>query len=70
MLQPWGIRNGAAKTADQVGRRLLWARRLKLAFGIDIAVCRACDGAARIIACIEDPVVIKKILIHLDKKDV
>jgi hypothetical protein len=34
----------------------------------DIETCRACGGAVRIIACIEDPVVIEKILTHLDKK--
>jgi len=37
-------------------------------FGIDIATCRACGGAVRFIACIEDPEVIEKILIHLDAK--
>jgi hypothetical protein len=31
--------------------------------------CPTCGGALRIIACIEDPVVIKKILTHLDSKD-
>jgi hypothetical protein len=35
-------------------------------FGIDIQTCPACGGALRIIACIEDPVVIDKILAHLD----
>jgi hypothetical protein len=30
--------------------------------------CRACGGALEIIACIEDPVVIEKILSHLDHK--
>ena len=30
--------------------------------------CRACGGALRVIACIEDPVVIEEILSHLDKK--
>ena len=37
-------------------------------FGIDIETCRACGGAVRFIACIEDPEVIEKILIHLDAK--
>jgi hypothetical protein len=37
-------------------------------FGIDIETCPVCGGAARIIACIEDPVVIGKILAHLDAK--
>ncbi|MEN8133034.1 MAG: hypothetical protein ABFS45_23215 [Pseudomonadota bacterium] len=35
---------------------------------IDIEICRACDGAVRIIVCIEDPVVIEKILAHLKEK--
>ncbi len=39
-------------------------------FGIDIETCPACGGAVRIIACIEDPEVIEKILTHLDAKGV
>jgi hypothetical protein len=31
-------------------------------FNIDIETCRECGGAVRIIACIDDPVVIEKIL--------
>ena len=34
-------------------------------FGIDVETCAACGGAMRIIACIEDPAVIKAILAHL-----
>ena len=45
---------------------MTWAQRLKRVFGID--TCAACGGALRIIACIEDPVVIEKILAHLDAK--
>ena len=40
---------------------LTWAQRLKRVFGIDIETCTAYGGALRIIACIEDPAVIKKI---------
>ena len=47
---------------------MTWAQRLKRVFGIDIHTCAACGGAVRIIACIEDPEVIEKILAHLDKK--
>ena len=49
------------------GRRaaMTWAQRLKRVFNIDIATCGACGGKVRIIACIEDPVVISKILAHL-----
>jgi hypothetical protein len=49
---------------------MTWAQRLKRIFGIDIETCPACGGAVRFIACIEDPAVIKKILAHLDRKDV
>jgi hypothetical protein len=45
-----------------------WAQRLKRVFNIDIETCSVCGGAMRIIACIEDPVVIEKILAHLDAK--
>ena len=46
-----------------------WAQRLKRVFGIDIETCPACGGAVRIIASIEDPVVIEKILTHLERKN-
>ena len=35
---------------------------------IDVEKCRACGGTARVIACIEDPVVIKKRLVHLEEE--
>lgn len=41
------------------------AQRLKRVFNIDIETCRHCQGPVKIIACIEDPVVIEKILSHL-----
>ena len=47
---------------------MTWAQRLKRVFGIDIESCPACGGALRILACIEDPLVIDKILAHLDAK--
>ena len=45
-----------------------WAQRLKRVFNIDIETCRHCQGPVRIIACIEDPVIIEKILSHLRSK--
>ena len=45
-----------------------WAQRPKRVFNIDIETCSACGGEVKIIACIEDPAVIKKILAHLDEK--
>ncbi|MGK0442679.1 MAG: hypothetical protein ACJA0N_002494 [Pseudohongiellaceae bacterium] len=47
---------------------MTWAKRLKRVFSIDITICSRCGGAVRIIACIDDPSVIKKILAHLDAK--
>ena len=47
---------------------MTWAQRLKRVFNIDIETCSECGGTVKVIACIEDPVVIKKILTHLDEK--
>ena len=47
---------------------MTWAQRLKRVFGIDIETCPASGVTVRIIACIEDPDVIEKILTHLDAK--
>ena len=47
---------------------MTWAQRLKRVFNIDIEVCSKCGGAVKVIACIEDPVVIDKILSYLDKR--
>ena len=45
--------------------RMNWARRLKPASAIDVEKCEQCGGRVRIIAAIEDPEVIEKILRHL-----
>jgi hypothetical protein len=45
-----------------------WAQRLKRVFDIDIETCSVCGGSMKVIAAIEDPVVIKKILTHLRGK--
>jgi hypothetical protein len=47
---------------------MTWAQRLKRVFAIDIETCGECGGDVRIIACIEAPEVIRKILAHLDEK--
>ena len=43
-----------------------WARLLKRVFDIDIEHCPNCGRSLKIIAAIEDPPVIDKILSHLD----
>ena len=45
--------------------RMSWARLLKRVFDIDVKHCPDCGGALKIIAAIEDPPVIAKILSHL-----
>ena len=47
---------------------MTWASRLKRVFDIDVETCSECGGEVRIIACIEDPEVIQKILSHLNDK--
>jgi hypothetical protein len=44
---------------------MTWAQRLKRVFAIEIEKCEKCGGSVRIIASIEDPDVIQKILKHL-----
>ena len=54
-------------TPDQVRGRL-WEQRLKRVFKIDPLICEHCGGAVKVIASIEDPVVIKQILAHIERR--
>lgn len=56
------------KTLFQRRVSMSWAQRLKRVFAIDVETCSECGGAVRVIASIEDPVVIRKILDHLEAK--
>ena len=67
--KPKAFEEGEEKTPAERRAAMTWAQRLKRVFGIDIATCPACGGALRIIVCIEDPLLIEKILTHLDQKD-
>ena len=63
--------------ADQVGEAnrpiaprhvaMSWAQRLKRVFGIEINSCTGCGGKLKVIASIEEPEVIAKILAQLEK---
>jgi len=66
--EPKACADGPEKTPRERRASMTWAQRLKRVFHIDVETCRACGGAIRIIACVEDPVVIDKILTHLDSK--
>ena len=47
---------------------MTWAQRLKRVFKMDVETCAHCGGAVKVIACIEDPTVIKQILDHIAKR--
>ena len=44
-----------------------WARRLKRVFGVEIERCARCQGRLAIIASIEEPAVIARILAHVER---
>ena len=47
-----------------------WAQRLKRVFSIDIETCPDCGAKLRVIACIEDPPLMRKILQHVQHREV
>ena len=61
----WGPRANAGRTP---GIDEPQALRLKRVFNIDIESCKTCGGRVKIIACIEGPGVIERILTHLERK--
>ncbi len=56
---------GHAAEHSHAPARMSWARLLKRIFDIDIEHCPNCGGRIKIIAAIEDPPVIVRILAHL-----
>ena len=65
--QPTGD-NWLDKTPAERHAAMTWMQRLKRVFNIDIETCERCAGQIKIIACIEDPAVIERILAHLKNK--
>ena len=55
----------ANRPAHETPARMGWARLLKRVFDIDLEHCPQCGGDLKIIAAIEEPAVIVKILTHL-----
>ena len=47
-----------------------WMQRLKRVFAVDIETCPECGGKLRVIACIEDPPLIAKILGHMQRREI
>jgi len=54
---------------DQPTAPMNWMRRLKRVFQIDIETCPDCGGTLRVIACIEDPPLIRHILAHIQRHE-
>ena len=69
-ITPGGRGAGARKRAVTRERpapkdiRMNWARRLKRVFGIEIEQCVRCGGRLKVIASIEEPELIERILSH------
>ena len=55
--------------SDKPRAPMSWMQRLKRVFAIDIEMCPQCGGRLRVIACIEDPQVIARILGHVQARD-
>lgn len=53
-------------TEAEKHRGMTWAQRLKRVFNIDIQTCTECGGFVKVIASIEEPEIIKKILAHVN----
>ena len=49
---------------DAEARALNWAHRLRRVFGIEIEQCARCGGRLEVIASIEEPELIERILAH------
>jgi hypothetical protein len=59
-----GARAAAPERPTPKHVAMTWARRLKRVFGIEIEQCARCGGRLTVIASIEDPEVIERILAH------
>jgi hypothetical protein len=54
---------------DKPTAPMSWMQRLKRVFAIDIETCPDCGGKLRVIACIEDPPLIRHILAHIERRE-
>ena len=57
------------RTPAEQRSAMRWAQRLKRVFKVDVETCPNCGGTVKVIASIEDPPVIERILKHLASKD-
>ena len=54
-----------AQPAKPEQRHYRWADLMRRAFAVDVLACRRCDARLRLIATIESPEAIRRILTHL-----
>lgn len=60
--------NRQNQTPAECRASMTWSQRLKWVFDIDVETCSECGCDVKIITSIDNPAVIKKILVHLDGK--
>jgi len=56
------------RTPAEQQAAMRWAQRLKRVFQVDVETCPICGGKVKVIASIEDPPIIERILRHLAGK--
>jgi hypothetical protein len=66
VFEPLDFLSRLAALVPSPGVAMGWAQRLKRVFGIEMQRCEHCGGAVKIIASIEDPQVIERILAHVE----
>jgi len=62
-----GTKQGAQRPVLPRHVAMRWAQRLKRVFGIEIEACVRCGARLKLVASIEDPGVIGRILAHRDR---
>lgn len=63
-----GARQAGAERPVPKHVSMRWAQRLKRVFAIEIETCRRCGGKLRVIASIEEPALIERILAHVKRQ--
>jgi hypothetical protein len=60
-----GTSAGVEPPPPPAARKWSWPDLMRHTFGVDVLACARCGGRMRVVATIEDPVVIRRILTHL-----
>jgi hypothetical protein len=60
-----GGEKGSGAAAAGSGRHIAWATLLQRVFEVDVLACPRCDGRLELLATLEQPAVVRRILMHL-----